>query len=189
MAPPKKAAKKVAKKAAKKTHSHHHREADDLRRAYEHLGRVAVLRQSSDGSLTETIGELTTMAQRSMKDGERKDAADLLRAAEHLCFAVLAGEVSAVVEVSAELKQAITGKFDELLRRATEHWDERDHSESLSGIYMKCCKGAAKAFKARAYHQALEFARAAEALAHVKQDDDTGRLGSGRKNLQFENKA
>jgi Calcineurin-like phosphoesterase len=50
MPPPKKAAKKAAKKAVKKTAGHHHdkhHQAKDLRRACEHMGRVAVLRQAN----------------------------------------------------------------------------------------------------------------------------------------------
>jgi hypothetical protein len=46
MQPPKNAAKKAAKKTAKKTVGHHHdkhHQPNDLRRAYEHMGRVAVL--------------------------------------------------------------------------------------------------------------------------------------------------
>ena len=95
MPPPKKAAKKAPKKAAKKTAGHHHdkhHQANDLRRAYEHMGRVAVLRQTSKSSATDAVAELTASAQRAIKDGHSKDAADLLRASEHLSFAVLAGQ-------------------------------------------------------------------------------------------------
>ncbi|WP_353072475.1 hypothetical protein [Tunturiibacter gelidiferens] len=188
MPPPKKAAKKTAKKAAKKTAGHHHdkyHQANDLRRAYEHMGRVAVLRQSSKSSTTDAVAELTTLAQRAIKDGHSKDAADLLRASEHLTFAVLAGEVSGVVRISAELKQSITEHFDELRQRADEHWEEEEeHSNILAGIYQSSRNSAAKAFKTRAYHQALEFARAAEALAHVKQHGPL-KLERGHKNLQL----
>jgi len=175
MPPPKKAAKKAPKKAAKKTAGHHHdkhHQANDLRRAYEHMGRVAVLRQTSKSSATDAVAELTALAQRAIKDGHSKDAADLLRASEHLSFAVLAGQVSGVVGVSAELKESITEQFDELMRRAEEHWEEEEEEERsslLTGTYESSRNSASKAFKARAYHEALEFARAAEALAHVKQ--------------------
>jgi hypothetical protein len=188
MPPPKKAAKKAMKKAAKKTAGHHHdkhHQANDLRRAYEHMGRVAVLRQISRTSSTDAVAELTTLAQRAIKDGHTKDAADLLRASEHLSFAVLAGEVSGIVRISAELKESITEQFDELTRRADEHWqEEEDHSNALTEIYESSRKSASKAFTNRAYHQALEFARAAEALAHVTQHGPF-KLESGRKNLQL----
>lgn len=169
MPPLKKAAKKAAKKTASHHHDKHHR-AKDLRRAYEHMGRVAVLGQNSKSSAKDVITELTALAQQAIKNGHSKDAADLLRAAEHLSFAVLIGEVSGVVHVSAELKESIMEQFDELARRADEHWEkEEEHSSILTGIYQNFRNSAAKALKARTYHQALEFARAAEALAHVKQ--------------------
>jgi hypothetical protein len=176
------------KKAAKKTAGHHHdkhHQANDLRRAYEHMGRLAILRQSSKSSTADAIAELTTLAERAIRDGHNKDAADLLRASEHLSFAVLAGEVSGVVRISAELKQSITEYFDELTRRADDRWEEEaQHSNILAGIYQSSRNSAAKALKAHAYHQALEFARAAEALAHVKQHGPL-KLERGHKNLQL----
>jgi hypothetical protein len=188
MPPPKKAAKKAAKKTAKKAAGHHHdkhHQANDLRRAYEHMGRVAVLRQAARSSGTDAVAELTVLSQQAIKDGHSKDAADLLRASEHLSFAALAGEVSGIVRVSAELKDSITEQFDELMRRADEHWEEEEeHSSNLTGIYQSARNSATKALKIRAYHQALEFARAAEALAHVKQHGAL-KLESGRKILQL----
>jgi hypothetical protein len=174
------------KQAAKKAPGHHHdKHHQDLRRAYEHMGRIAVLRHTSESSPTDFVAELTALAQQAIKDGHSKDAADLLRALEHFSFAVLAGEVSGVVRVSAELKESITEQLDELTRRADEHWEEEEeHSSILTGIYQSSRHSATKAFKARAYHQALEFARAAEALAHVNQHGSL-KLESGRKNLQL----
>jgi hypothetical protein len=188
MPPPKKAAKKAAKNDVRKTARHHHdkhRQARDLRRAYEHMGRVAVLRQASKSLETDAAAELTALAQKAIKDGHHKDAADLLRALEHLGFALMAGEVSEVVRVSAELKDSITEQFHELTRRAAEHWDvEQKHSGVLNDIYQSACRSASHAFKAGAYHQALEFARAAEALAHVKQHGPV-KLERSRNNLQL----
>jgi hypothetical protein len=185
MPPPKKAAKKAAKKSAGHHHHDKHHQRNDLRRAYEHMGRVAVLRQASKSTGTDAVAELTTLAQQAIKDGHSKDAADLLRASEHLSFAVLAGEVAGIVRVSADLKESITDQFDELTRRADEHWEEgEEHSNTLTGIYESSRKSATEAFKARVYHQALEFARAAEALVHVKQHGYL-KLESGRKNLQL----
>lgn len=184
MPPPKKSAKKAAKKAAGHHHHKHHQE-NDLRRAYEHMGRTAILRQASKSSRMDAVAELTSLAQQAIKDGHSKDAADLLRASEHLGFAVLAGEVSGVVRVSADLKEAITDQFDDLTRRADEHWEEEEaHSQTLTAIYEGSRESATRAFKVRAYYQALEFARAAEALAHVKLHDSP-QLESGRKNLQL----
>jgi len=164
MPPPKKAAKKAAG-----LHDKHH-QANDLRRAYEHMGRVAVLRQTSQSSTTDDIDELTTLAQQAIKSGHNKEAADLLRASEHFSFAALAGVTSGVIRISAELKQSIAEHFDELKRRGDEHWVEgEENSNTLARIYQIARNSATEAFKARAYHEALEYARAAEALAHVKQ--------------------
>jgi hypothetical protein len=130
---------------------------------------------------------LATLAQRAIKEGHSKDAADLLRASEHLSFAVLAGEVSGIVRVSADLKELITKQFDELVRRADERWEkEENHSNTLTEIYESSRKSAIKAFNARNYHPALEFARAAEALAHVKQHGFLD-LESARKDLRLKN--
>jgi hypothetical protein len=183
MPSPKKTPKKVAKKTAGHHHDKHH-QANDLRRAYEHMGRIAALRHSSNSSTTDTVAELTTLAQRAIKSGHSKDAADLLRASEHLSFAVLAGEVSTVVHVSVELEQSITEHFEELTRRAEEHSEGEQSSDVLAGIYQSSRNRAAQAFKARAYHQALEFARAAEALAHVKLHGPL-KLADGPQKLQL----
>ena len=189
MPSPKKAAKKPAKKgAAKKVAGHHHdmhHQANYLRRAYEHMARVAVLRQTAKSPATDDVADLTALAQRAIQDRYSKDAADLLRALEHLSFAVLAGEVPGIVRVSAELKESITEHFEELTRMADEQWEEKEeHSNRLTGIYQSSRNSATKAFKARAYHQALEFARAAEALAHIKQHGPA-KLERGHKNLQL----
>ena len=130
--------KKNPKIAAEKKSGHHgdkHHHANDLRRAYEHMGRVAVLQQTLKSSTKEAIPELIKLAQQAIQDEHSKDAADLLRASEHLSFATLAGEVSDVLPISAELKQSITKQFDELSRRADEHWEEEEHSGILTAIY------------------------------------------------------
>jgi hypothetical protein len=97
----------------------------------------------------------------------------------------LACSRSLVLQTFAELKESITEQLDELTRRADEHWEEEEeHSSNLTGIYQSARNSATKALKARAYHQALEFARVAEALAHVKQHGSL-KLESGRTNLQL----
>lgn len=187
MPPTKKAPKKAAKKAAKKRAGHDydkHHQAKDLRRAYEHLGRVEVLRGNLESSSGDAIAELIKLAQQEIKDGHSKDAADLLRASEHLSFAFLAGDKAGVSRISAELQQSITEHFDELMRRADEHWEEKQHSGNLVALYQSSRKSASKSFKNGAFHRALEFARAAEALAHVKQHGPL-KLESGRNNLQL----
>jgi hypothetical protein len=168
MPPPKKAAKKAVKKAAK--HHSDHRQVNDLRRAYEHMSRVEILRKSLKLSDAKTVTALATVARQLLESGSNQEAADLLRGSEHLSFAALADEDSKKVQLSDVLVQSITEHFDELMKRADEHW--KDHEEgpgALTAIYNSSRKNATKAFKHGAYHQALEFARAAEALAYVRQ--------------------
>jgi hypothetical protein len=185
MPPPKKAAKKSAKKAAKK-HSGKHHEAGDLRRVYEHLNRVEVLRPLLAASFAEAATELAKLAQQLIQSGYRKDAADALRASEHLSFASLAGNALLDMKLSPELEQAIAGQHEDLLRRAEEHWtDQTAHPALVKAIYDGARKGAARALKQKAYAQALEFARAAEALAHVN-GHGPKELGTGGQRLKLE---
>ncbi|NYF92242.1 hypothetical protein RBB79_00185 [Tunturiibacter empetritectus] len=188
MLPPKKAAKKAVKKAAKKPAGRHHdkhHQANDLRRAYEHMGRLEILRKSHKSLTADAVGELTKLAQKEIEGGHHKDAADLLRASEHLSFAALAGDSHGSTRISAELEQSITEHFDELTRRADEHWEgHTGQSSILDALYQSSRRSAVRAFKDRDYHQALEFARAAEALAHVKQGGPL-KLERGHKDLQL----
>ena len=80
MPPPKKAAKKVAKKAAKHADPKHH-EARDLRRAYEHLGRIESLQRAVTSGLQEGVATLVALAQQQLKGGNARNSAELLRAA------------------------------------------------------------------------------------------------------------
>lgn len=181
----KKAAKKAAKKSAKKAAGHHHdkhHQTKEMRRAYEHMGRLEILRTSLKSSAEEDVAKLAKLAQRMIGSGYNKDAADLLRAAEHLGFAHLAGEVASSGQVSTELEESIAEHFEELTRRADEHWND-EHS-IVAALYKDARRSASKAFKQGAYHEALEYARAAEALSHVKQDRSL-KLGTGKKALQL----
>jgi hypothetical protein len=163
---PKKAAKKVAKKAAK--HSPGHRQTNDLRRAYEHMSRVEILQRSLKPSDAKVVTTLATMAREQLEAGNNQQAADLLRGAEHLSIAALTDQVSKKVQLSGELVQSITEHFNELTGRAEEHWlKHEEHLGVFTAIYKSTRKNAAAAFKHGAYYQALEFARATEALAHV----------------------
>src|SRR5258708_16482578 len=79
--PPKKAAKKSAKH-----HDHKHDSAKDLRRAYEHLGRLEILQRTLQPTQAGDVKSLITLAKQELENGHRKDAADLLRPAEHFSF-------------------------------------------------------------------------------------------------------
>lgn len=182
MPPPKKAPKKAAKKAARNHPDHH--QASDLRRAYEHMSRVEILLKSLSPSNAKAVTALAVLARQQLESGSNQEAADLLRGLEHLSFAALADEDSKKVLLSDELVQSITEHFYELIGRADEHWE--DHEEApgtLTAIYMSSRKSATRSFMHGAYHKALEFARAAEALALVKKHGPR-KLEHGKKALQ-----
>ena len=163
MPPPKKAAKKIAAK-----HAHHDDAGKDMRRAYEHLGRVEILHSLLEKAVKKDVADLTMLAEQELALGHMKDAADLLRAAEHLSFGAL-NSSEAEKNVDAKLVDAITREFGHKLDKAEEHWsDEHDHHAKLEAIYSTTAQCAQKAFDSGAYRQALELARGAEALAHVK---------------------
>jgi len=173
-----------AKKAAKKrphhsTHNPH--EGKDLRRAFEHTARVDILRRSLSPSAAEPISALVAMASEELASDRDQEAAELLRASEHLSFAALA---AAPVEapLAPELQHALEAQFQELRRKADEHWEPKQRG-LLASIYSSAREAAQRAFSRRAWHQALEFARAAEALSRVTIDEAPG-LPDGRKRLR-----
>jgi hypothetical protein len=173
--PAKKAAKKTTKKVARK--SPHQLPSQDLRRAYEHLGRVDILEGALAGAHFVQVSALATLAQQQLSAGHVRDAADLLRAAEHICFAALAPEdrPGGVQMVSADLKAAISAELNQLRQRAEDRWhdsesEEDQAHETVAAIYTAALDQAGHAFSRGAYRPALELARAAEALSHI----DTG---------------
>jgi hypothetical protein len=170
--PAKKAAKKAAKKMAKK--ATHHLPSHNLRRAYEHLGRIDILEGALAGAHFVQVSALATLAQQQLEAGRARDGADLLRAAEHICFAALAPEPGpgAVELVSADLRAAITAELHHLTRRAEDLWNDAESDddqahETIAAIYTAALDQAAAAYARGAYRPALELARAAEALAHI----------------------
>jgi hypothetical protein len=157
-------------KAAKHAGPKHH-QAKDLRRAYEHLGRVEAIQQTLPPSSQNDIHTLVTLAEKELNGAHNKDAADLLRAAEHLSFAALAETDTKKPKLSEQLETAITEELEHLTRKASEHWDNEEESErhlTVTALFHRSLETSAKALSHRAYWQALELARAAEALAHVK---------------------
>ena len=159
-----------AKKAAKKQVDPQHHELKDLRRAYEHLGRIEIL-QTAGGQSNTDVSTLAKLAQKELKAGHAKDAADLLRAAEHLSFAAMGASAPPSADLSPKLGEAISKEFDHLLEKASEHWDheaERDRHPEVEALFRSSVEAARKARKHGAHRRALELARGAEALAHVK---------------------
>ena len=150
--PPKKAAKKAPAKFAPK-----HDDGKDLRRVYEHQGRVLAL-HGVLGKYGADIKTITALAEKELAGSHFKDAADLFRASE-----------KADADISEALEKSLTEEFENKRSKADEHWEE---SNTLSGLYEKTLDGAQKALDGGAYRKALELVRAAEALAHVHLHED-----------------
>jgi hypothetical protein len=172
--PPKKDAspKKHAKKHAK-GHGHDHgphedNSGKDMRRAYEHLGRVEGLGALAAEKLPPSVPVLMQLAHKNLTLGHARQAADALRAAEHLSFAKLASNAKAETKVDKTLMSAVQKEFDKLTERASDHWEEEEEREpSVTELYLQSRHAAQTAFSKRRYRQALELARAAEALSHL----------------------
>ena len=154
------------KKAAAKHAPHQDPALKDRRRAHEHLGRVEALHTIVEKPAAKDITFLTELAHQKIKAGHMKDAADLLRAAEHLSF----GSIHPPKDegLDQELVAELTREFEGKLSKADEHWSEQgEHLEGLEDIYQHATERAQKDFEAGAYRKAIELARAAEALGHV----------------------
>jgi hypothetical protein len=162
-------AKNATIKPPRKAAQHH------LRRAYESLGRIDILEASLAGSSYTNVSTLLEFAQQKLAADQPEDAAELLRAAEHLCFAALAPQtVGSAPQFPAELIAAVTAEFDNITHCAEVNWSESDpdsdpHTALLHGpvaaIYTTTLEDAHQAFAGGAYRPALQLARAAEALA------------------------
>ena len=169
MPPPKKAAKKAAKKAPG------HKRGQDTRRCYEHFGRVsALLPLLQDGN---TVARMAFLAQALLRDGQAKDAADVLRAAEHLSFGTLAMHAPAD-GISPLLTEALRAEYEHLLQRADDHAAWGIMPAPVARLFPLMRKAAVQAFKAERLRAACEFARGAEALSHVTAEV-AGRLRAG----------
>jgi hypothetical protein len=161
----KKVAAKAAKKAAKKTPKH---PGNDLRRGFEHLQRLHALRSLLDVPVLDQLRTLSHYAQAALAAGDAKDAAELLRAAEHLAFGALGDDAWAGV-ITEDLRDALKDEFRHRMDRASERWEEQEPrpARAIKALYKSVRSSAKEAWKSRAYPRALEFARAADALAHV----------------------
>ncbi len=169
---PKKAAKKVAKKAAKKTPGQ--KLAQDTRRCYEHFGRVSTLLRLVPEK--EIVSKLVSLAQELMRLGATKEAADALRAAEHLSFGSLAlqGRPDSISDL---LLEALQTEYRDLLDRAKQRAEEHELTGPAARLFSTMRKMAVGAFKAERYRAASELARGAEALTHIH-TEIIGRLGA-----------
>jgi hypothetical protein len=148
------------------------RAPSDPLRAYEHFGRIDILEGGLAGSPFVDVNVLANLAQQQLDCGNAENAANLLRAAEHLSFAALAPTDSArlTARIPIELKGAVADELDRLIRRAEELWMESEDNAGravIANIFASAIKDARLAFDRGAYRPALQLARAAEALAHV----------------------
>lgn len=162
---------KAARKAAKKLAGDHGRKRGDrdMLRAFEHLGRVSVLEKLLSGPSTGQIGVLIELAKRSLLQGERKSAADMLRAGEHWGFGSLASPTGAD-RLGDGLAPAVNAEYEHLVDKAQHHRQKHEAHFSIAilAVYESMLESANVAFQEGAYRRALEFARGAEALAHVR---------------------
>jgi hypothetical protein len=132
------------------------------------MSRFEILQRSLKPSDVNVVITLATLTREQLEAGNNQQAADLLRAAEHLCIAALTSQVSKKVQLSGELVQSITEHFNEVTGRAEEHWlKHKEQPCVFTAIYKSSLKDATAGFKHGAIHQALEFAHATEALAHI----------------------
>jgi hypothetical protein len=170
--PPKKAAKKHTPKDG--------HPSKDLRRAYEHLGRVEVLQRAA-GPPGGKVEKLVRLAQEESSEGDPRNVADLLRAAEHLSFAALVDKSDKGGSISGLLEAAVTEEFEHLRGRAEEHWDQEDADPALAEIYQDAMRQAGRAANKGRHREAMELARAAEAIAHVKREHGPKKPSAGGK--------
>lgn len=165
--PANRAAKRNPRKAAKKLVHH---PVNDLRRAYEHLGRIEILEGALAGSPFVDVAALSGLAQQQLEAAEYRNAANLLRAAEHMCFAALAPSHASDSPSDVDLERALTMEFENLMRRSEEHWqqhEEPSHRRIIEDLFARALDQARRAFDRGAFRPALEFARAADALSHI----------------------
>ncbi len=167
MPPPKKAAKKAAKKPAKPADPKH-KQLKDVRRAFEHLGRIESLQSSLKTDTHTDVSSLVLLSQEELNARDAKNAADLLRAAEHLSFAALAAGHLKQSKLSTTVLDGIEEEYEHLTRKALEHWGHSDDRHTVvATLYKRSFQEARRAFSSSNFRQALELIRAAEALSHV----------------------
>jgi hypothetical protein len=109
----------ASSEAAKKSAKHHdpkHDSARDLRRAHEHLDRVHILQSVLQPKQADDVKSLVTLAEQKLENGHRKDAANLLRAAEHFSFAALAYDTEELEEISKALTNVLSDRVRTMSR-------------------------------------------------------------------------
>ncbi len=145
--------------------------SDELRRAFEHLARIDVLEGALAGQAFCDVSTLVALALNELHAGNDHAAAELLTAAEHLCFAAQSpqGYSSSTMRVFAELRHALDAEFDTLVRRADvlRAQSTSPRHGTLSDLCTRTLKLAREAHREQSFGRAIELARAGELLADI----------------------
>jgi hypothetical protein len=199
--------KKTGKKHAG-PHKPGHDDTKNIRRAYEHLGRVESLRRVLPESAADPVHVLAAFARDELSSGRYGNAADSLRASEHISFAALATEDNGAAPISKALLKAVDEDLDRLAAKATKGSPvkgEKRHAPSpekkadkkldkagaprpelpteLVAILEQCLQHAVEARGRGELRRALELVRAAEALAHIRQAGAPALPGAKKRQL------
>jgi len=147
--------------------------SEDIRRVYEHFGRLEILEGALAGAPFVDVDTLSNLAQQQLDSGDAKNASNLLHAAEHIAFAALAPKHTAklTAHIPRKLKAAVAAELDRLTRSAEGLWsasENRPGRAVIENIYRNTFEQARTAFARGAYRPALQLARAAEELAHIR---------------------
>jgi hypothetical protein len=144
--------------------------SSELLRAYQHLARVDILEGALSGAAFCDVSTLAALALGELGAGRDREAADLLRAAEHISFAAQTprGYASAM-RIFDELRDAIGAEFDTRMRRA--ELFRRERSSPRHGVVPDICTRtlqlAREAYAEELLGRALELAHAVELLAEI----------------------
>jgi hypothetical protein len=123
------------------------KESKDLRRAYEHLGRIESLQTVVPDTVKSVLVTLVSLAQQQLRDGDPKSAVDLLRAGEHLAFASLASGSAGQSTVSGPVKDSIDEEFRHLTDQAAEYWGRTTQRHSaVASLYNSSVKSSRRSF-------------------------------------------
>ena len=148
-----------------------HGKSDDLRRAYEFLGRIDTLESALSGASFCDVSTLVALALNELAAGRDHEACDLLRSAEHIGFAAQgpSGYAPSAMRMFDELRHAIEAEFSGLIRRAELLREERSSPRhgQLPDLCARTLKDAREAYAEQAFGRALELAHAAALLAEL----------------------
>ena len=148
------------------------------------MGRVQLLVTLLDGEQSKSVQTLGKQAELSLGAGDAKSSADLLRAAEHFAFGTLALAATPDESLAETTLATVREEYEHLRMRAEEYGEGVELPRAVGAIAKRMSKSAAAAMKAKLYRAALEMARGAEALAHVRLGNDrTLGPGATRKGL------